>query len=198
MERLIKIIYLLAILPLSIGSLTFFYWFYKRTWFATNVEIEFVAFFTILGFLLIGVTTIILSIVFIVKNQEHWKKTIIPIVIIGLTVPAIGLYGTLYTCLSEEAFVRIINDTDKEINRIWSDNFQMNYLENKESDFVISFYPVYTYDWTQQNSTGYYYKVNTLNIDLKQKNDSIITYTLPDFSKGDCKIIRLSNIINTK
>lgn len=196
MTRQLKIIYLLSILPLSIGNLTFFYWFYKRTWFADNVEIELVAFFTILGFLLFALTTLILSIVFVVKNRTDWIKIIIPIVIVGMTFPVIDLYGTLHTSLSDKAFVRIINDTDKQIKRIWSENFEMTYFENKGYDFVISFYPVYTYDWTQEYSSGMFnYKVNTLRIDLKQKNDSIVIYTLPDFSKGDCETIRLTEII---
>lgn len=198
MTRQLKIIYLLSILPLLTGSLTFFYWFYKRTWFADNVKIELLAFSTILGYLLFALTTLILCIIFVVKNRTDWKKIIIPIVIISLTVPVIDLYGTLHTSLSDQAFVRIINDTDKQINRIWSDNFEMNFFENKGNDFVISFYPVYTYDWTDENSSGFNYTVNPLHIDLKQKGDSIITYNLPDLLKGDCETIRLTEIIKTK
>ena len=198
MPRLLKIIYLCSIVPLLTGSATFFYWFYKRTWFARNVDIELFAFFTILGFLLLALVTIILCIVFIVKNRTDWKKIMIPIVIVGLTVPVIDLYGTLHTSLSDKTFVRIINDTDKQINRIWSDNFEMTYFENKQNDFVISFYPVYTYDWTTENSLGFNYYINAVNIDLKQKNDSIVTYNLPEFSKGDCETIKLTEIINGK
>ena len=199
MTRQLKIIYLLSILPLLTGSLTFFYWFYKRTWFADNAKIELLALFTILGFLLFALTTLILCIIFVVKNRPDWKKIIIPVVIIGLTVPVIDLYGTLHTSLSDQAFVRIINDTDKQINRIWSDNFEMNYFENKGNDFVISFYPVYIYDWTQEYSSGMFnYKVNPLHIDLKQKGDSVVTYNLPNFSKGDCETIRLTEIVKTK
>lgn len=198
MKGQLKIIYLLSILPLLTGSLTFFYWFYKRTWFADSAEIEFLAFCTILGFLLLALTTLILCSIFVFKNRTDWEKIIIPIIIIGLTVPVIDLYVTLHTCLSDQAFVRIINDTDKQINRIWSDNFQMTYFENKENDFVISFYPVYTYDWTQEYSSGFNYKINPLRIDLKEKGDSIVTYNLPRFSKGECETIRLTEIVKTK
>lgn len=198
MTKLLKIIYLCSIIPLLTGSVTFFYWFYKRTWFADNVDIEVFALFTILGFLLLALTTIILCIDFVGKNRSNWKKIIIPIVIIVLTVPVIDLYRTLYTSLSDQAFVRIINDTDKQISRIWSDNFEIIHSENKWHDFVISFYPVYTYDWTQQDSFGYDYTIHTVHIDLHPKDGSTVTYNLPVFSKGDCETIKLTEIINGK
>ena len=199
MKRHLKIIYLCSLAPLLTGSATFFYWFYKLTWFADKVDILSFAFFTILGFLLLALVTIILCIVFAFKNRSEWKKIIIPIVIIGLTVPVIDLYETLTTYISNQAFIRIINDTDKKIERIWSDNFEMTYFENNENDFVISFYPVFTYDWKQEYSRGIFkYKINAVHIDLKEKNDSILTYNLPDFSKGDCETIKLTEIINGK
>lgn len=193
MTRQLKIIYLLSILPLLTGSLTFFYWFYKRTWLAENTEIELIAFLTIICFSLSALTTLILSIIFVIKNKIEWKKVIIPIAIIGLTVPVIDLYETLYTSLWDKAFVRIINNTDSRIKRIWSDNFEMNYFENKGNDFVISFYPIYTYNWTRRSSSDMNYTVNPLQIDL-ERNDYLVTYTLPEFYKGYCKTIRLTEI----
>lgn len=198
MTRFLKIIYLCSLVPLLIGSATFIYWFYKRKWFAENVDIELLAFNIILGFLLLALVTIILCVLFVVKNRTDWKRIIIPIVIIGLTFPIVDLYGTLHTSLSDKAFVRIINDTDRKINRIWSDNFELTYYDNKSNDFVISFYPVYTYDWTEENSFGYDYSIHTVHIDLKQKGDSVVTYNLPDLSKGDCETIKLTEIINGK
>ncbi len=199
MTRLLKIIYLCSFVPLLTGSATFFYWFYKRTCYADNVDIELLAFYTILGFWLLAFITIILCIIFIIKNRADWKRIIVPIVIVGLTFPIIDLYDTLHTSLSDKAFVRIINDTDRQINRIWSDNFEMAYFDNKENDFIISFYPVYTYDWSLQPSSGMFnYNINKLHIDLKQNPDNIVTYNLPDFSKGDCKTIKLTEIINAK
>lgn len=197
MTKQLKIIYFFSISPLLIGSLTFFYWLYKRTWFASNADIELLAFFTILGFLLFALISILLCIIFVIKNWIEWQKVIIPIIIIGITVPVIDLYATLHNSLSQKAFVRIINDTDSRINRIWSDNFEMTYFENEGNDFVMSFYPVYTYDWTKTDYSGtFYYDINKLHIDLKQKGDSIITYDLPSFSKGNCKTIKLTEIIN--
>jgi hypothetical protein len=197
MTKQLKIIYFFSIFPLLIGSLTFFYWFYKRTWFADNANIESLAFFTILGFLLFALISIILCLIFVVKNLKEWKKIIIPILIIAITVPVIDLYATLHNSLSQKVFVRIINDTDNRINRIWSDNFEITSFKDKGNDFVISFYPVYTYDWTKvYYSDTFYYEINRLKIDLKQKGDSIITYDLPSFSKGDCQTIKLTEIIN--
>jgi len=199
MPKQLKTIYFFSIFPLLIGSLTFFYWFYKRTLFADNANIESLAFFTILGFLLFALISILLCVVFIVKNRTEWQKIVIPIIIVGLTIPVIDLYATLHNSLSQKAFVRIINDTDNRINRIWSDNFEITSFKDKGNDFVMSFYPVHTYDWTKNDSYysgDFFYEINTLHIDLKQKGDSIITYDLPSFSKGDCKTIKLTEIIN--
>ena len=199
MAKQLKTIYFFSIFPLLTGSLTFFYWFYKRTWFADNVNIESLAFFTLLGFLLFALISIILCIVYIFRNRMEWKKIIIPILIIAITVPVIDLYATLHNSLSQKAFVRIINDTDNRINRIWSDNFEITSFKDKGNDFVISFYPVYTYDWTKNDSyysSDFFYEINILRIDLKQKGDSTITYNLPSFSKGNCKTIKLTEIIN--
>ena len=198
MTRLLKLIYILAILPLLIGSATFFYWYYKRTWYASNADIELFAFFTILGFLLFAVLTLLLCTFFIYKNQTSWKKIIIPILIIVLTFPLIDLYGTLHNSLLDKAYVRIINDSkDLEIDRIWSENFEMRYFKKNKDDIIISFYPVYNYDWTQMiSSDWYHYDINPVFIDLKITNDSIRTYELNEFSKGDCKTITLTDVIN--
>lgn len=118
MTRLLKIIHILSTLPLFFGSFIFFYWFYKRTWYAEDVKIELLAFFTLLGFLLFAFTTLILCIFFVLKNRTDWKKTIIPIIFIITTFPVIDFYETLHTSLSEKAFVRIKNKTDNQINRI--------------------------------------------------------------------------------
>ena len=141
-----------------------------------------------------------LCIAFVLQNRTDWKKIISPLIIIGLTFPVINLYMTIHDAYSEKAFVRIINDSDNmEIDMIWSDNFQITYFEKGDKDEVVSFYPVYIYDYNFgiPSITDYWsYKINSVHIDLKQKNDSIITYNLPNISKGDCKTIRLTEIIN--
>jgi hypothetical protein len=199
MTRQLKTIYLLSILPLLTGSLVFFYWFYKRIYFALNVNIELLSLFILLGFALYAIITLILCTAIVVKDRDNWKKIIIPILIIVLTLPVIHLYGTVYTELSSKAYVRIINDTEGQINRIWSDNFELTYPEEEGDDFVISFSPVYIYDWRIGRSNSEIdYKVNRLRIDLKLKSDSIETYKLPCFEKGDCQTIHVSDVMNTK
>ena len=197
MKRLLKVIYVGAISPLVIGSFTFFYWYYNRTWYAHDVDIELFTFFTILCFLLFSSVTLILSAIFIYKNRTDWKKTITPILIIGLTFPIIDLYGALHSSLSEKAYLRILNDTeDSIVSRIWSDNFERTYFENEREGFVISYYPVYRYDWNQRGSISYYYEVNQVYIDvLELTNTSTSTYELGRFSKGDCATIRLTELI---
>lgn len=199
MTSKLKTIYILSILPLLTGSMVFFYWFYKRIWYASNVDIELLAFFSILGFVLCIPFVLILCFWIVSKNRADWKKILVPVSIIVLTVPVIHLYGTVHTLISEKAYVRIINDTDAQISRIWSDNFELTNLETKGNDFVISFSPVYIFDWRLGRSNSEIdYKVNPLSIDLKLKNDSIATYILPNFEKGNCRAIQLSDVMNAE
>lgn len=196
MTRQLKIIYVLLFLPLLTGSLTFFYWFYKRIWFAADADIELIAFFTIIGYFLFALIGIILSINFLSKNRSEWKKVLIPILMIGITYQVANLCWTLYNSLSDKAFVRVINDTDLQIKRVWSDNFEISNFE--ENDKIISFYPVYTYDWEKESSGFHRYEINSLHIDMKPKNGSVLTFDLPDIRKGSCMTIQLSEIIKEK
>jgi hypothetical protein len=201
MTRQLKYIYIGALTPLITGSSIFLYWFYKRNWFAENADIELAAGITILGFILFGFITILLSTMLILSNAKDWKKIIAPILIIVLTIPMIDIYGVLYTSLSDKAFVRIINDTDKTVKRVWSDNFEITIFDSAPLDFdadpidfIISYYPVYTYDWTKEDSFGYDYEITPVKIELLG-NGTVSHYTLPEYSKGECRTITLTEII---
>lgn len=97
-----------------------------------------------------------------------------------------------------KAFVRLINDTNQNINRIWSDHFEITDFENKKKDNIISFYPVYTYDWLQKGRSYYPYEINEVHINLTQQDGSLVTFDLPKLSKGDCETIRISQLRTTK
>jgi c-di-AMP phosphodiesterase-like protein len=197
MTRTLKIIYFLSIFPLLIGSLIFYYWYCKRNWYAEDFFIEMFAFFAIIVFLLFALIAMVLCVFFLVKNRTSWRKIVVPLLLILLTFPVIDLYATIQSYYSNKAFVRIINDTDKRVDRIWSDNFvQVNFTEK---DFVVSYFPVYIYNWTNKVSSGrVQFKVNPLYIDIGAKGDSVVTYNLPEMYKGDCEKIKLSEIIKNK
>ena len=194
MARQLKIIYLISTIPLLIGSLTFIYWYIKRSWFAENLDIELFVFFTILVFLIAVLATIILCSIFASGYPTDRKNIIPPIIIVLLTFPMVCIYGTLYDLISEKAFVRVINDTDNQIIRIWSANFEKTYYDKKGNDFIISYYPVYTYNWTEENSGEYDYTINGIHVDTRLKNTKLKTLNFPLISKGECRIVRLSNI----
>jgi len=197
--KLIFIIYAIVLLPLLVGSITFFYWYFARTSFAQDVNIDLVAFFTILGYLLLGVIGLVLCGVVVYRNRSNWKQIITPIIIMILTIPAINLYSTLHSLLSEKAFVRIINDSKGvEIERIRSANFERTYFVNNGNDYIVSYYPVYTYNWNYagyRSWPGYPHEINKLTIELKLENDSIRKFDFPSLSKGDCQTIRLTELM---
>lgn len=193
-NKLLQIIYIFSFLPIIVGSTTFFYWYYKRIWFAENAEIEIFALFTILGFFLLTLINIILCVIYVIRNASEWKMIIAPVLIILMTFQVINLYGNIYDSFSNKAFILITNDTNQKIDRIWSDNFEFTLAEDMSSNFVISFYPVYTYDWSVKSSGGFNYEVNPLYVDVDLKDDSIVTYRFPEISKGDCLKFKLSEL----
>ncbi len=195
-NKLLNIIYTLSLSPLIFGSITFFYWYYLRIWFAKDVNIELTALFTILSYFLLGLVSFILCGVYIFKQRENWKRIITPIIIVLITFPIIELFSTVYTSFEQQAFINVKNDlADTEIIRIRSDNFEDTYFTDK-NDFIFSYYPVYDYDWTQAISGSWYnYEINKLIIEIKMENDSIQTFEFPSFSKGQCGTVRISEII---
>ncbi len=195
MKLLLKIIYIGAFAPILMGSLTFFYWYYERFWFAKDVSIEILALLSIYLFVILGFIALIFSVGFAVSGSNYRKKIIIPVLVIFLTIPVIDLYSRAYSALSEKAFVRVINDTEGlRIEKIRSANFEIFYFDEK--DFIISYYPVYIYDWTSQISGRWYnYEISNVTIDIVN-NDTTITYDFPNLSKGECVTIKLSEIIN--
>jgi len=201
MTKLLKYIYVGSVLPLLIGSITYFYWYFKRSWFAENLDITVFAITIIFGFIIMAVITLILCALFVFKNKTSWKKVIVPISIVVLTVPFINNYASTYKIISKMAFIRIINNTNYNINKIWSDDDLIWGVTKKGNDIIVSFYPVYINDWTKKKGEGNYtypHKVNPVFVDLLSGNDSIMTYELPIISKGDCKTYQLSDLMKIK
>ena len=198
-NKLLNIIYTLSLSPLIFGSVTFFYWYYLRISFAKDVDIELTAFFTILSYFLFGLISFILCGIFIFKQRNNWKKIITPIIIVLITFPIIELYSTVHTSFEQQVFLNVKNDVDNtEIIRIRSSNFEDTYFANK-NDFILSYYPVYVYDWIQAYSGSMYnYDVNEIIIEIKMDNDSIRTFEFPSYYKGQCGTVRISEIIKNE
>ncbi|MDJ1485708.1 hypothetical protein QNI16_34830 [Cytophagaceae bacterium YF14B1] len=197
-STLLRISYILALSPFITGSSIFLYWFYKRTYFAESADIEIIAFFTILSYFLFGFTTLILCIIFIFKYKSRWTKTLQPLAIIVITFFTIEIYDNLYRALEEKAFVQIINDSNLTISRIWSDSFELDNLSKRGNTFVISFYPIYTYDWNHPSSIGENYTLHPVYITLSGRDDKEKNYLLPSYYKGNCVNLKISDVLNNK
>lgn len=195
MSKYLKLIYALALIPLLSGSLFFFFWLYNRKCYANNVEIEIAALISILLFVLLGA---ILWILFIanVRTKNDLKEHFIPLAISILTIPIIDLYQTSYEVISEKAYVRVINDIDKPIQRIWSANFEITYdVQGVRKSFILSYTPVYTIDWAHPSSDESNYHVNDVYMDIHVSDTSIETFELPTIYPGACKELKLSDIV---
>ena len=194
-NKFLNIIYLGAILPLLFGSLTFFYWYYNRIWFANNINIELIA-IIIIAYILIGIITLIFILFYIFFYSKKWKKILIPFALIIFTIPAISFYSDTYNCFSEKAYVKIVKDVnDINIKRISSDNFEITYFDNcLDKDICkFSYFPVYTYNW-EDDSYNYTYDINKVTIELIM-NDTIQIFDFPKLYKGECRTVKLSEII---
>ncbi len=195
MSRRLKYIYLTSLLPLIVGSVVFFIWYYRKTNIPVNTEIELIAGFTILGFLLFAIVTLILSAIHLLKNKSNWLQVITPLIILVMTVLTIDLYSSVYNSLNEKAFVKLIVDQDHaELVRVWSKNFEQGFFDKDSKEFTISFYPVYEYDWTQASDSYQPYEIVPVNIDMRHSNGSIQTLELGTFEKGSCKTIALTEL----
>ncbi|WP_044210111.1 hypothetical protein [Flammeovirga sp. OC4] len=195
-NKRLKIIYAFSLSPLIFGSITFFYWYYSRVWFAKNIDIELTAFFTIMAYFLFGIIALIQCSIYVSERKSSWKNIRTPLIILLITIPITELYSSIHISFEQKAFINILNDiNDSEIVRIYSDNFEKTNYKDKK-DFIFSYYPVYKYDWTQGISDDLYnYKINKLRIEIKLENDSIQTFEFPSFSKGQCGTVRVSEII---
>jgi len=195
-NKLLRYIYFLVVAPLVFGSITFFYWYYSRIWFAKDIAIEGIALITVFIFLLFGLISLILCGVYI-HNQKHlWKKIIAPVLIILLTFPIIEIFSRVHTSLDQQAFVRVKNDVaNTEVISIRSDHFEKNHFP-ETNDFILSYYPVYTYDWFQPYSGNMYsFEMAKLTIEIKMADDSTHFFDFPSQAKGYCGSVRISELI---
>uniref|UniRef100_UPI0032179299 hypothetical protein n=1 Tax=uncultured Draconibacterium sp. TaxID=1573823 RepID=UPI0032179299 len=199
-KKLLNVIYIGAWLPLLVGTITFLYWFIKRMWFAQDAEIAWFAYYTILFYFVAGVITLILSVIYVVKQKEKWKKIISPVSVVFITFLVVYLYGSVYSASMQQAFVKVVNDSEGTVVlRVYSDNFEHYYFDRKAGEFIFSYYPVYNFDWTPPASGhDHDYTVNPVSIEVKMENDSVRSFDFPRFLKGECGTVLLSEILETK
>lgn len=179
--------YLLALLPLVLGSIIFFYWFYQRAWYAVDAEIEVLAFLAILMYFVLGAITVILCIVSVIRDRRHWYWILGPLAIVGLTFQAIDYYDA---CVHGDTHAYVGIDvrgsgiTDVEL---WSTHFRTGWrADPRKERLVLTFEPTYTYNWGVSYSGGESpYVIDSVFIEIHDGFSSN-TYALPTLAKGDC------------
>jgi hypothetical protein len=194
-----RLIYAGAMLPLTIGTVIFFYWFYQRSFHAMNVHIELISFFIIVTYLVFSCIILIFSVLYFFQFKNNWKRIAPALFILVFTVPALFTYGTMYDLHANKTYVRVVNDLDSlNVYRIRSANFSIDALEKKGNDFVVSYEPVYEYDWTKEDSFGFEYEIKEIFIDLVSADNMVHTYEMPVFEKGVCAHIKVSALKESK
>jgi len=195
----IRIIWFFAIAPLAFGSLVFVYWYCARTFFAKDADVLGVAMVAVLSFVLAGIILILLSFGYIRRSPTERRKLVFPLLMLPLTILAIKVYSDYYEAMTGRAYIAI--DNGQPYARrfwIWSDHFEfIVYCDEdiRDIDRVISFQPVYTYDWAKPTSVGHPYSIDTVYITLDLGNDSIPSFRLPDIPKGACLQLSMSEIM---
>lgn len=187
--------YAFAITPLLVGSAIFFYWFYTRRWYAIDTHIEYPAFLAILLFFLFGSIVLVLSAVHCIRERTLWDGAIGPLCILAVTLVAIDLYGAMHDRLSEWVYLRIDTQGSNvtEVN-IWSAHFEQGFRTNPdEHDLIFNYGPTYTYDWGMRGSSGTYYTVDSVFVEVHSMGQ-VRTYVMPELGKGQCASITLKDI----
>ena len=206
-NKLLIILYLSAFIPLVLGTIVFYYWYYNLFYNGIDKRIEGKAFTIVLLYFLFSVITIITSIVILIKHRKLWGKIILPIICILITVPVIELYERIHITMSDIAsFIKIENDLNGyEIHRIWSANFENDYFNPTKKEHIFYYFPVRNYDWTPikfEYDGGifveYDYNISQLYIDLVKNEKDTMTFKLNELDKGQEVIVKLSNLIKNK
>lgn len=198
----LQFIYFFTVFPFLFGSTIFFSWYFNRILYANDFSIEGSAFWAIILFILFSLITVIISIVGLFKKQLTLKKLIIPLLFIPITTSALICYGTIYSTFEDQVFVLFTQESKEvRLERIWSANFEQIYFDMDFETYVYSFTPVRNYDWENpsyhisdisfRNSFTY----SEVYIDLRTKDDSVFTDTLPDFWEGSCLTVDLDKLL---
>lgn len=190
-------VFVLASTPLLFGSIVFFYWYYSRAWFARAAHIEGAALLAIALYGLFGVVALCLLVHHCVHERRKWGLVMLPLFILAITWAVIDLYSTTYRALGERAYLRVVEcEASPADIIIWSAHFrQALYVDNDEDEFLFSYQPVYTYDWSREHdSLGPYYTVDSVFIEIREEGRTRC-WLLPVMENGDCQTLTMSEIV---
>ncbi len=196
----IRSIYFISLLPLVASSITFFYWFFNRIYAAVDVDIKGVASIILSLYLICCLATIAMVIIFVIRNSKEWKKVLLPLFFIGVTVLSIGMFGAVYDSFKTTVVVKIVNDTEGlQLKRIWSNNFEYDNFDKEKREHIFSYNPVRNYDWEVPELTSsvyrYRYDYSRVFVDLYDSGNNVSTYELPEYKEGYCGEIKLNELV---
>ncbi len=187
--------YVVALLPLCVGSSLFWYSMYMREYWAIDAGIEVAAFFTILGWMALSVLVVAMAVVHTLRNGPRRWAMVPPVLIAVGTLPVIWLYGMAHDAMASKCFVRISKDLPVSHYWVWSDHFTTSVECDETSAHIMSFQQVYTYDWDADGSSGPTRSVSQVYLSIPYSLDSIVTYRLPWMDRGACQWLSLSEIV---
>ena len=178
--------YVLALVPLGLGSGVFFYWFFQRRWNAVDVDIYGPAAVSILLYFGLGFAAAIFCLVGLIKEPKRWYRVVGPLAIVAATWFVVEFYETCFYS-DDHAYLRVdVRGTDVTHVLIWSEHFASGMLKDPRHEvLVFVFDPVYTYDWGGTGSGGDLFVVDSVFIEIHERGN-VRTYVLPELLKGDC------------
>jgi hypothetical protein len=181
--------YVLTLTPMLFGSITFFWWFYARRWYAIDVKIELTAFAAIILYFIGGTIALGFCLDAWVKNKSSWRRVLGPLFVIAFTWVLIDLYGEHHR-RDDRAYLRVdVRNSDVTEVLLWSSHFETGLRRNaSKEELVFAFEPVYTYGWGIKTSSGYSHQVDSVFIEVHE-HAVIKTFVLPTMRKRACRTL---------
>lgn len=161
-----------------------------------DVHIEFAAFLAIIAYVLLGLTSLIICVVYLLARKGPRSRVIGPTAIVLVTAYAIQIYGSLHDEYSRKAYLKVTNGPFIVRYWIWSEHFEQVVYCDDDFHRVTSFHPTYTYDWTRRNSMGYPYAIDPVYFSFEtSERDTMWTFELPEMRKGACLNLTVPEIL---
>lgn len=192
---LIRWAYLLAVVPLMLGSLVFFCWYYARRVYAIDLRIEGLSLLALLLFVLCGAVVLVLTTVALLRDRTRFFIKIGPVLLLVLTCLAIDVYGTMYDQLREKVYFRFeLQGSGITEVEVWSAHMRSGRRSDpNKDDVLLSFMPVYTYDWGSHGSAGPMRALDSVFVEVHTAGAQK-AWCLPWLREGECRTLTLSDL----